>query len=273
MTPKKALCIHDLSTVGRSSLRIITPTISRLGTQVIALPTAVLSAHFALGKPAMEDLTEFCQACMEHYHRIGIEFDCVYSGFLSSPQQAQLVKNAYTMCHSGLKLCDPVMADNGKLYSTIGDDMIAAFKDLCKERDLITPNPTEALILLDRDYTQQVFKKEEIAEIAEELGKKYCDVIITGTHLDNGDVVCVSYKKNEDKVSFIPLNYIPVSYPGTGDLFGACLVGYHTNGYDLPTACEKTARFIEKVVRQSYADDPDVRYGVHIEPMLKYLID
>lgn len=273
MTPKKALCIHDLSTVGRSSLRIITPVISRLGVQVIAMPTAVLSAHFALGKGAMEDLTDFCDDCIEHYNRLGMEFDSVYSGFLSSPRQVEIVKKAYAMCPNGIKLCDPVMADNGKMYSSIGADTVAAFKDLCKSRDLITPNPTEALILLDRDYTQEVFSRGEIADIATELGKEFCDVIITGVHLEDGDVACVSYKKSEDKVSFIPLNYTPVSYPGTGDLFGACLVGYYINGYDLPTACEKTARFIEKVVRETYADGTDVRYGVHIEPMLKYLFD
>ncbi len=273
MTPKKALCIHSFSTMGRSSTAVIAPTLATCGIQPVMLPTVVLSTHYGFPNVARQDTTDFCKDALRHYRELNVEFDCVYSGFLGSSRQMELVKEGFAMCKNGLKLCDPVMADHGKLYSSITDELVQGFKDLCKSADLITPNPTEALILLDRECSQDVFTKEEAVEIATALGEKYADVLITGTKISDGSVCCVGYTRKENKVFFIPLNYIPVSYPGTGDLFGGCLAAFTVNGCDLKTACEKAARFIEKVVGETYKSGDETRYGVHIEPMLKYLID
>ena len=101
----------------------------------------------------------------------------------------------------------------------------------------------------------------------------YADVIITGTKFTDGTVACTGYDKVKKEVFFIPLNYLPVSYPGTGDLFGACLAAFMLDGSDLKTACEKTARFVEKVVGYTYQSGDETKFGVHIEPMLKHLID
>ena len=43
--PKKILCIHDLSGMGRCSLAVILPVLSVMGCQPVALPTVVLSPH------------------------------------------------------------------------------------------------------------------------------------------------------------------------------------------------------------------------------------
>ena len=54
--PKKILCIHDLSGVGRCSLAVILPVLSVMGLQPVALPTVVLSTHTGgLGTPARLD--------------------------------------------------------------------------------------------------------------------------------------------------------------------------------------------------------------------------
>ena len=274
MTPKKALCIHSFSTMGRSSTAVIAPALAAKGIQPVMLPTVVLSTHYGgFGPVAKQDMTDFCKGALEHYRQIGATFDCVFSGFLSSKEQMDIIKDAYTLTEKGLKLCDPVMADHGKLYSSITDELVEGFKELCRHADLITPNPTEALILLGREYTQDVFTREEASEIARSLGRMYADVIITGTKFVDGSVACTGYDKEKDEVFFIELNYIPVSYPGTGDLFGGCLAAFTLDGADLKTACEKTARFIEKVVAYTYESGDDTKYGVHIEPMLKYLTD
>ena len=46
--PKKVLCIHDLSGMGRCSLAVILPVLSVMGVQPVALPTVVLSTHAGL---------------------------------------------------------------------------------------------------------------------------------------------------------------------------------------------------------------------------------
>ncbi len=274
MTPKKALCIHSFSTIGRSSTAVIAPALAAKGVQPVMLPTVVLSTHYGITGPiAKQDMTQFCKDALEHYKHMGVTFDCVFSGFLSSKEQMDIIKNAYTLTEKGLKLCDPVMADHGKLYSSITDELVEGFKELCRHADLITPNPTEALILLGRDCTQETFTQEEAEEIVSSLGEMYSDVIITGTKFVDGSVACTGYDKEKKEVFFIPLNYLPVSYPGTGDLFGACLAAFMLDGNDLRTACEKTARFVEKVVGYTYQSGDETKFGVHIEPMLKYLID
>lgn len=273
MTPKKALCIQSFSTMGRSSTAVIAPALAASGIQPVMLPTVVLSTHYGFPQVAKQDMTEFCKGAIEHYKRLGVEFDCIYSGFMSTVEQMEMVKETYSMCKSGLKLCDPAMADNGKLYSSVTENLVEGFKELCHHADLIIPNPTEALILLGRDYSQTVFSKEEITEIVTSLGEEYADVIITGTKFTDGSVACTGYNRRNKEVFFIPLNYIPVSYPGTGDLFGACLAAFTLKGYSLSTACEKAARFIEKVVAYTFESGEDTRFGVHIEPMLRYLTD
>lgn len=274
MTPKKALCIHSFSTMGRSSTAVIAPALAAKGIQPVMLPTVVLSTHYGITGPiAKQDMTQFCKDALVHYKQMGVSFDCVFSGFLSSKEQMNIIKDAYTLTENGLKLCDPVMADHGKLYSSITDELVEGFKELCRHADLITPNPTEALILLGREYTQDQFTQEEAAEIVSALGEMYADVIITGTKFTDGTVACTGYDKAKKEVFFIPLNYLPVSYPGTGDLFGACLAAFMLDGNDLKTACEKTARFVEKVVGYTYQSGDETKFGVHIEPMLKHLID
>lgn len=274
MTPKKALCIHSFATMGRSSTAVIAPALAAKGIQPVMLPTVVLSTHYGFTGPiAKQDMTSFCKDALEHYRHMNMVFDCVFSGFVSSKEQMDIIKDAYSMTEKGLKLCDPVMADHGKLYSSITDDLVEGFKELCRHADLITPNPTEALILLGREYDQLVFTKEEATEIVTALGEMYANVIITGTKFTDGSVACTGYDKEKKEVFFIPLNYLPVSYPGTGDLFGGCLAAFVLEGNNLKTACEKTARFIEKVVAYTYESGDETKFGVHIEPMLKYLID
>lgn len=274
MRPKRALCIHDMSAIGRCSLSVIGPVLATMGVQPVTLPTAVLSSHFGgFGPVAMTDLSDFCNDALGHYERIGEKFDCVYSGFLSSPAQIDMVKRAFLLADDGFKLCDPAMADHGKLYSSVTVELTEKFRDLCGHSDLIIPNPTEALILLDKDYTKaDLFDPEEAAEIARQLGEEYCDTIITGMKLSDGRTVCAGYIKYLRKSFNVELDYLPVSYPGTGDLFGGCIAGFILSGDDLVMACKKSAEFVRECVRATYRSGEETKYGVWLEPMLKKLI-
>ncbi len=82
--PKKVLCIHDLSGMGRCSLAVILPVLSVMGVQPVALPTVVLSTHTGgLGTPARLDGSALRPAGAGALSRaLGVEFDCIYSGYL-----------------------------------------------------------------------------------------------------------------------------------------------------------------------------------------------
>ena len=204
-----------------------------------------------------------------------MDFDGVLSGFIASETQAQLVKQAFDYADAAVKICDPVMADNGKMYSSVTDSIAEGIKQICYESDVITPNTTEAAILLGKDCTKLVFEKAEIENTARQLKEKYnCSVVITGVKLENGDVVCCVAEKDTDGITFVECNYIPVHFPGTGDLFAATMTGCVLNGEKLEAAVEKACRFVEICVKNTWkGEKTDTRYGVDVEQNLRYLLD
>ena len=147
--PKTVLAIHDLPGFGRAALSVIAPVLSTLGVQTVALPTAVLSTHTGgLGAPAKLADPNYGPAALAHYHRLGVKFDCIYSGYLADSAQARLVEQAFELWPKALKVVDPVLGDGGRLYSGLGADMVPAMYNLCSKADLIVPNVTEAALLL-----------------------------------------------------------------------------------------------------------------------------
>lgn len=96
--PKKVLCIHDLSGMGRCSLAVILPVLSVMGVQPVALPTVVLSTHTGgLGTPARLDGCAYGEQALEHYHALGVEFDCIYTGYLGGEDQVALAEKAFAL--------------------------------------------------------------------------------------------------------------------------------------------------------------------------------
>ena len=146
--PKTVLAIHDLPGFGRAALSVIVPVLSTLGVQTVALPTAVLSTHTGgLGAPAKLADPSYGPAALAHYHRLGVKFDCIYSGYLADSAQARLAEQAFELWPKALKVVDPVLGDGGRLYSGLGADMVPAMYNLCSKADLIVPNVTEAALL------------------------------------------------------------------------------------------------------------------------------
>ena len=150
--PKKVLCIHDLSGVGRCSLAVILPVLSVMGIQPVALPTVVLSTHTGgFGTPARMDGGAYGAAALEHYHALGLEFECIYTGYLGGEEQVALAEKAFALWPNARKVVDPVMGDNGKAYSTVTPAFIDRMRKLTAQADLILPNATEATLLLQKD--------------------------------------------------------------------------------------------------------------------------
>ena len=158
--PKKVLCIHDLSGVGRCSLAVILPVLSVMGIQPVALPTVVLSTHTGgFGTPARLDGCAYGEAALEHYRELGLSFDCIYTGYLGGEEQAALAEMAFDLWPSAYKVVDPVMGDNGKAYATVTPAFIDRMRQLCRRADLILPNATEAGLLLEKELPAQLTRK------------------------------------------------------------------------------------------------------------------
>ena len=270
--PKTVLAIHDLPGFGRAALSVIVPVLSCLGVQAVALPTAVLSTHTGgLGTPAKLSNPGYGPAALAHYQRLGLRFDCIYAGYLADPNQAKLVEQAFELWPQAYKVVDPVLGDAGRLYRGVGAEMVPAMYDLCRKADLILPNGTEAALLLG-DPLPGVGSAEQAAAQAARLTRIAPQVVVTGvTGLADGRCIgCVGAARGGQGY-LVKTPLIPRLYHGTGDIFGAVLVGRILQGNVPQAAVQAAAAFVGECIRQT-PEGADERLGVWLEAALPKLM-
>ncbi|WMJ22408.1 pyridoxamine kinase [Paludicola sp. MB14-C6] len=270
---KSVAAIHDLSGYGRCSLSVISPILSVMGVQAVAIPTAVLSTHTGgFGEVVMKDLTEFVEESLSHYKRIGLDFDCIYTGFLGSKEQIKHCLDYIQAYPNALAVVDPVMGDNGKTYRTYTQDMCSSMVELVKAADLITPNKTEMYMLLKKPYnptplTQQEAKSNLLK--LSELGPS--KVIVTGIELADMTINNIAYDRDSNTFWRVICSYVPASYPGTGDIFASIVVASILDGDSLAIAMERATRFLELTIKTTYSYGTDTKQGVMLEKGLIWL--
>ena len=161
--PPRVAAIHDLSGFGRCSLTVILPVLSAMKVQVCPVVTAVLSTHTGgLGDVVVQDLTGMLKPTLEHYKRLGIGFECVYSGWLGSEEQVGLCLDYFKAWPDALAVVDPVMGDHGKPYRTSTGAMIAQMGRALAglERSALTRNAEKAAQLRPLIAQLQQMKEE-----------------------------------------------------------------------------------------------------------------
>lgn len=271
----RVAAIQDISCVGRCSLTVIMPILSVMGIQVCPLPTAVLSAHLGgFGKPIFCDFTEYMTAFFQHWRQADIDFDCIYSGFLASAQQMDIVEafiHEFSQ-NRPLILVDPVMGDGGKLYATYTRDMQERMKRLVAKADIITPNYTEACFLLGEPYQEGVCDPKVMEEWLvrlSALGPRR--VVITGVLYSPDQLLTIGYDRKHATFYRLLNELIPAKYPGTGDVFASVLAGSLLQGDPLPVAMERAASFVAAAIKVTLAAGTPPREGVLLEKLLMRL--
>lgn len=265
--PKKVLCIHDLSGFGRCSLSVILPVLSVMGVQPVALPTVLLSTHTGgFGQPARLDGAAYGQAALQHYHQLGISFDLIYTGYLGGEEQAALAQLAFSLWPQAYKVVDPVLGDGGHAYSTVTPAFIQRMRDLCRQADLILPNCTEVSLLLDTPLPEGEITPDTAQALADKAASLAPNAVVTG--LPMGSYIgCAGGGKDRFVLKKLHLDR---NFPGTGDLYGAVLVGSLLQGNALSAAADNAAEFVSLAIQATPADQ-ETRCGVWFEPLLPRL--
>ncbi len=272
---KRIAAIHDLSCFGRCALTVVMPALSAMGYQVIPVPTALLSSHTGgFTDMYFEDLTDSMGQISDHFERLRLKFDAIYTGFLGSEEQIDVVLEFIERFSDGdtVIFVDPVMGDDGELYSTYTERLRDRMKELCAVADIITPNVTEASFLSGLEYKDTSEYTEENAFAYAEtlrgslmrLGKG--KIIITGVP-HKGDMFG-TYGHTEQEFSdgyMYSVKRVRKSYPGTGDLFASVLLGCILAGDSLRDAVRFASDYICKVMEYSAGFDTPVREGVAFE--------
>jgi pyridoxine kinase len=273
---KRVAAIHDLSGFGRASLTTIIPILSTMGAQVCPFPTAVLSTHTGGFEGfTFVDLTDTMEAYLNHWKKEKIEFDCIYSGFLGSPKQIDIISKFVLdfKRQDNLVVVDPVMADNGVLYETMDNEMVVKMRDLIKKADIITPNLTEAALLLNKQFTKYL-DEAEVKQWLLELSAMGPEITIITSVFDQSEpnyTNVIAYDKRNDKFWKVSCKYISAFFPGTGDAFTSVLIGSLLQGDSLPIALDRSVNFITNAIRSSYGFNYPQREGVLIEKVLDTL--
>lgn len=272
---KRILAVHDISCVGKCSLTVALPIISAAGIETSVLPTAVLSTHTGgFTGFTFRDLTDDINPIVNHWKTLNLKVDGIYTGYLGSFKQLELVSNLFDEYKSDntLIFVDPVMADNGVLYSSFDPSFPQGMKELCKKANVLIPNITEACLMLDIEYKEAPYNEEYILNILNklaELGPK--QIVLTGVSFEEGFVGTASYDNGE--VSYYFAKQIPGYYHGTGDVFGSALVSAVTNGKSLSEASQIAVDFVVESINVTYNEKTDIKYGVNFESCLGKFIN
>ncbi len=280
--PPRIAAIHDLSCFGRCALTVVLPTLSVMGYQVVPIPTALLSTHTGgFDGIHFHDLTADMGAIAAHLDDLGVSFRAVYTGFLGSAEQIETVSRFLDLFAARpdesqslpLILIDPVMGDDGVLYSTYTPELMRGMKRLAARAQLLTPNLTEACFLTDTPWHDTATLSEADAfSFAEELLtrlERICNgrIVITGIGLSDGTLANIGRDLDGSRFC-IRLAHEGRPYPGTGDLFASVLLGRLLDGKEFPAACESAARFTAEVIRDSAENNSPARNGVALESHL-----
>ena len=271
---KRVLTVQDISCVGRCSLTVALPIISAAGVEAGVLPTAVLSTHTAFPKFTFKDLTDEIEPISKTFRELDIGFDAIYTGYLGSFKQIELVGELFERNASSetLLIVDPAMADNGKLYRGFTPEFARAMAGLVARSDLVIPNLTEACCMLDIPYTQD-YDEEYIKDVLRRLtalGAKRA--AITGISFDEGRLGVYFYDSTTDKFYQYYNDRLPVAYHGTGDIFASATVGALMRNHSYESALSVAVDYTYECIRLTMEDENRRSYGVNFEEAIPYYL-
>ena len=272
MSTPRIAAIHDLSCFGRCSLTIALPVLSAMGCQCCPLPTALLSAHTGFPGNTFLDLTVEMGRIADHWAAMDLQFDAIYSGFLGSADQVDTVARFFDTFKKSdtAVIVDPVMGDHGTAYRTCTPELCRGMRVLAENADVITPNLTEAALLLDHPYEE--IQRTDAYEVVRRLslgGRR--SVVLTGYSSESGQTGALCFDRDSGESKAVQTPREPQDFSGTGDLFASVLAGGVARGVPLFQAAQAAADFVRDCIARTLAEELTEQDGVDFEPLLGQL--
>lgn len=265
---KRLIAINDLSGMGKCSLTVALPIISAAGVETICMPTSVLSTHTGgFTGYTFRDLTEDMPKIAAHWKSVGLKPDAIYSGFLGSFDQIEIVKQFAEEFRgeNTVFIADPCMADLGRLYALFDEKFAAAMTSLCAKADIILPNITEACFMTGTPYVEGVHTEAYIRDLLNRLldtGAR--NVILTGVSFEEGKLGAACMGRDREPQYYFS-ERLPGNYHGTGDVFASAFCGALLNDFTLYDAMRIAVEFVCDSIRRTRAMEAPIAYGVDFE--------
>lgn len=274
----RVAAVHDLCGYGKCSLGVAIPVLSAAGCDVCPVPTGLFSSHTAFPGFYMHDTTNILQDYINAWKGIGVEIDAIYSGFLGAPEQVDLIRELYAMYPNALRVVDPVMADHGKVYPSYTPELCAAMAELAAGADILTPNLTEAAIILGEpigdDWAGTDISDEEAHRIVAALvakGAKH--VVLKGIQREGENVIRNFVGGIDCETHELSNEYLPYMLHGTGDVYASCLLAAIMAGRTLEEAVRFAGDFTHDAMIVSAKQPNFQERGVSFELLLGKVSD
>ncbi len=267
--------LQDISCFGKCSCTVALPVISAMGLSCAVIPTAVLSTHTGGFKNfTFRDLTDDIPAVSDHWVSQGLSFEGIYTGYLGSIRQIDLILEFIERFREGgFVFVDPAMADHGRLYTGFDMEFVAAMRNLCAKADIIVPNLTEAALMLGREYVSSGYDEEYIHTLLRELCALGCKkALLTGVSFEVSLRGCVCYDSETDTFESYFAENIPIESHGTGDVFASSFFGALMLGQEMRAAMKTAVDFTVASIKATLGDEKHW-YGVKFEKCLPMLME
>lgn len=279
----RVVAVNDLSGFCRVSLTEAISILSAMGIEVCPLPTAVLSTHtYHFKNYTFCDLTDEMPKILEHWQNLGIVFNGICTGYLGSPRQIEILSDFIkSQKKTGfITIIDPVLGDNDlseaeTIYYDRMNDLLTSMKEFIGLADVITPNLTEACLLLGKKYPKRPVTEAEINDILYELSELGPQKIaITSVMTDTSKMCTCVLDKTANETAFLDCGYVNRPFHGTGDIFAAVLTGGLLRGKSMIDASALAVNFIKESISETMKyPDIKIEHGSIFEPIMTKFFD
>lgn len=271
--------VHDLCGYGKCSLGVAIPVLSAAGCDVCSVPTGLFSSHTAYPGWYMHDTTDILEDYLHAWDGIDVVIDAIYSGFLGDAKQVEIIESLYEKYPKAIKFVDPVMADHGKVYPTYTPELCDAMAKLASKADVLTPNLTEAAIILGNpiedewegtDITDS--RANEIVNALLKLGAR--NVVLKGIQRE-GETKIRNFVGGEEVDGIVEVNndYVDYMLHGTGDVYASCVLGGVMKGKQLVDSVKFAGDFVHDAMIVSSKQPHFMERGVNFETLLSKVCD
>ncbi len=275
MKSKNILLINDLPGYGKVALSAMLPILSKMGYSLYNLPTALVSNTLDYGKFEILDTTSYMENTITVWNELGFQFDCISTGFILSSKQVDIITNYIKSQNNPnlLVVVDPIMGDDGKLYNGITNETVVHMKELSSYADILIPNYTEAAFIADLFTDKSSLTKSEINALIDKLVSQGSKSVVITSIIEkdsNNHFVC-GYDDKSKSYFYLSYDYIPVRFPGTGDIFSAVMIGELLKETSLELSVKKAMDIVARLIEKNI-DSQDKFKGIFIEKDLDSIL-
>lgn len=266
----RILTVQDFSSIGRCSLTSAIPVLFAAGHEAVALPTALYSTQTAIPDFTFKDLSDFILPAYNHFKKLGIKFDCLYTGFLGTISAVDsAIEIASDLKSKGTLIAiDPAMADNGSLYAVFDNEYYKKMLSLVKLADILMPNFTEGKMLsgIKEDLLPT---KESAFSILKNLKKQGFEKVVLSGISDKDK--CGTATLYNGEITFQFNKRFDLNIHGAGDVLSGVFLATLLKGEDFCASVQKAVDFVHDCIDVTVKEGHNLKYGLVIERFLSYL--